>query len=169
MAKTEAAKKKALDRQRQERLEVRREKRRQLRERAEENAKQVESAYLHEMSHAGAMLEARDEESEDEWSGITFAHEDAMGQKEYEDEEVVATVTIVEDVDPRTFRAPESGPVPHTAFSPPLKREHDITKNPSEQQWSAKKAKKGVVKKREKVGKVSRKGKKADGASRKKG
>ncbi|TFK73979.1 hypothetical protein BDN72DRAFT_886560, partial [Pluteus cervinus] len=93
LAKADAARKKALDRQKQELLEARREKRRTLRERARENAALVEKAY-------GAP-EAQDQHSSDEgeWSGIAGSPPNAR-EDEYGDEETLATVTVIEDFDP---------------------------------------------------------------------
>lgn len=44
-------------------------------------------------------------EAEDEWAGLSHAHGKGMAEKEeeYEDAELLATVTVVEDFDPDTF------------------------------------------------------------------
>jgi ribosomal RNA-processing protein 17 len=112
LAKTEAARKKALEREKQQRLEDRREQRRSLRERAAENAAEVEKAY-------GAISDPSPDDQE--WQGISQSS-DSGEQKEqaYEDEHVLATVAIVEDFDPDTFlhgpMKPVSDPEPsHTA------------------------------------------------------
>ncbi|KIM40194.1 hypothetical protein M413DRAFT_49185, partial [Hebeloma cylindrosporum] len=86
VAKADAARAKAKEREKQERLEARREQRSMLRERALQNAAQVEQAY-------GAIL--GNAEDEEEWAGI-----DQRRDEEYEDEEILATVTVVEDFDP---------------------------------------------------------------------
>ncbi|KAJ7783290.1 nucleolar protein 12-domain-containing protein [Mycena metata] len=117
LAKADAARKKAVEREKQERLEARREQRRELRERAVENAAQVEKAY-------GAIIDA--DEEDDEWRGISGAPAKGKGkqmEEEYEDEDMLATVTVVEDFDPDTFihgprlksaPAPSTTPAPHT-------------------------------------------------------
>ncbi|KAF8893969.1 hypothetical protein BD779DRAFT_1504532 [Infundibulicybe gibba] len=90
LAKADAARKKAIEREKQERLEARREQRRMLRERAAENAAIVEEAY-------GAL-------PEDEWTGLQDSPDKGKQKEaEYEDEEILATVTVVEDFDPDTF------------------------------------------------------------------
>ncbi|KAJ7446171.1 nucleolar protein 12-domain-containing protein [Mycena galericulata] len=112
LAKADAARKKAVEREKQERLETRREQRRELRERAIENAAQVEKAY-------GAV---DPDDDEHEWIGIS----DAAGkgkqmEEEYEDEDMLATVTVVEDFDPDAFiHGPRltSIPTPFTSSAP---------------------------------------------------
>ncbi|KAG6918716.1 hypothetical protein DXG01_012201 [Tephrocybe rancida] len=96
LAKADAARKKAVEREKQERQESRREQRRMLRERAVENAAEVESAY-HDL------LGVPDTDPEDEWSGISSKDKGKQKEEEYEDEEIMATVTVVEDFDPDTF------------------------------------------------------------------
>ncbi|KJA29039.1 hypothetical protein HYPSUDRAFT_33549 [Hypholoma sublateritium FD-334 SS-4] len=93
LAKAEAARAKAKQREKEERQESRREQRRHLREKALENAAHVEKAYG---ATTDADLEADDSE-DDTWAGIQ--PEDA----EFEDEETLATVTVVEDFDPDTL------------------------------------------------------------------
>ncbi|KAJ3863161.1 nucleolar protein 12-domain-containing protein [Lentinula novae-zelandiae] len=112
LAKTEAAKKKALEREKQQRQEDRREQRRMLRERAAENAAEIEKAY-------GATLAPS--AGDQEWQGISDPGD--QKEQEYEDEEVLATVAIVEDFDPdtllhgptKTVSDPESSSVPVVA------------------------------------------------------
>ncbi|KAJ3883592.1 nucleolar protein 12-domain-containing protein [Lentinula edodes] len=112
LAKTEAAKKKALEREKQQRQEDRREQRRMLRERAAENAAEIEKAY-------GATLAPS--AGDQEWQGISDLSD--QKEQEYEDEEVLATVAIVEDFDPdtllhgptKTVSDPESSSVPVVA------------------------------------------------------
>ncbi|KAJ7072228.1 nucleolar protein 12-domain-containing protein [Mycena amicta] len=87
VAKADAARKKAIERERQQRLETRREQRQELRQRAVENAAQVERAYG-----------AADDSEDDEWEGISTK----VAEEEYEDEEMVATV-VVEDFDAETL------------------------------------------------------------------
>ncbi|KAG5649759.1 hypothetical protein H0H81_002144 [Sphagnurus paluster] len=96
LAKADAARKKAIEREKQERLENRREQRRMLRERALENAAEVESAYH-------ALLGVPDNEVDDDWKGISWEDKGKQKEEEYEDEEITATVTVVEDFDPDTF------------------------------------------------------------------
>ncbi|KAF9268957.1 hypothetical protein L218DRAFT_940743 [Marasmius fiardii PR-910] len=96
VAKAEAARKKAAEREKEERLETRREQRRMLKQQAAENAAQVEQA-------CGAILP-----DDDEWTGIseTPNDPDQMEQEqeqEFADDEVLATVAIVEDFDPDTL------------------------------------------------------------------
>ncbi|KAH7888608.1 nucleolar protein 12-domain-containing protein [Phlebopus sp. FC_14] len=88
VAKKEAAKKTAQLRERQERLESRREQRRALAERAARNAAEVEKAY-------GAVIDDKN----DEWGRISDDSEKEI-EEEYEGEEQLATVTVVEDFDP---------------------------------------------------------------------
>jgi len=94
LQKKEDAKKKAIDREKQERQEARREKRKLLAERAAKNAAETEKAY-------GASV---DEEAAGEWSGIAGPSrrqaDPVLREEEYEYEEEVATVTVVEDFDP---------------------------------------------------------------------
>ncbi|PSS06526.1 hypothetical protein PHLCEN_2v3693 [Hermanssonia centrifuga] len=97
--KHEAAKKKAIEREKQERLDNRREKRQLLAERAVENAAEVEKAY-------GGQVE--EDDSEDEWAGIGGSSKKGKEraeekEEEYEDEEQLATVTVVEDFDPEAL------------------------------------------------------------------
>ncbi|KAJ6625527.1 nucleolar protein 12-domain-containing protein [Mycena sp. CBHHK59/15] len=96
LAKADAARKKAVEREKQERLEMRREQRRTLRERAIENAAQVEKAY-------GAVDV---DEDDAQWTGISGSDGKDKGkqmEEEYEDEDMLATVTVVEDFDPDSF------------------------------------------------------------------
>ncbi|KAG0706084.1 nucleolar protein 12-domain-containing protein [Suillus ampliporus] len=88
--KKEVAKQKAKLREKQERLDTRREHRRALAERAVQNAAEVEKAY-------GAIIDDSDDEDE----GMGFSGNEVNG--EYEGEEQLATVTVVEDFDPATF------------------------------------------------------------------
>lgn len=97
VARTEAAKKKALERQKQERLEARNEQRRALRERAKENAALIEEAY------GGAP-------DEDEWAGIHTSDDGQHQEDEYEGEEQLATVTVVEDFDLDSFKLHDKKP-----------------------------------------------------------
>ncbi|KAH9485054.1 Ribosomal RNA-processing protein 17 [Psilocybe cubensis] len=121
LAKAEAARAKAKEREKQERLESRREQRQALREQAAQNAAQVEKAY-------GGVVE------DEEWTGISVSDQDGKEHAdEYEDEEVLATVTVVEDFDPDTIihgpaksdvPIPSSKPIPSQAKSsrlPPAK------------------------------------------------
>ncbi|KAJ4483298.1 nucleolar protein 12-domain-containing protein [Lentinula aciculospora] len=90
LAKTEAARKKAFEREKQQRQEDRREQRRMLRERAAENAAEIEKSY-------GAILAPSTEDQE--WQRISGEQK----EQEYEDEEALATVAIIEDFDPDTL------------------------------------------------------------------
>ncbi|KAJ7680435.1 nucleolar protein 12-domain-containing protein [Mycena polygramma] len=117
LAKADAARKKAVEREKQERLETRREQRRELREKAITNAAQVEKAY-------GAVDD--DDEGDDEWIGISGAARKGKGkqmEEEYEDEDMLATVTVVEDFDPDAFihgpRLVKSDPTPAPSTSAP--------------------------------------------------
>ncbi|PPQ63470.1 hypothetical protein CVT24_005127 [Panaeolus cyanescens] len=95
LAKAEAARNKAKEREKQERLQLRREQRQMLREKAIQNAAQVESAY-------GAII--GDDDDDEEWSGIDNSQSvNRQHDEEYENEETLATVTIVEDFDPDTI------------------------------------------------------------------
>ncbi|KAI6121501.1 nucleolar protein 12-domain-containing protein [Pisolithus croceorrhizus] len=85
VAKKEEAKKRAILREKQQRLELRRERRRALAERAAQNAAEVEKA-------CGAIL--------DDDEGENVADDASEIGEEYEGEEQLATVTVVEDFDP---------------------------------------------------------------------
>ncbi|KAG2345680.1 hypothetical protein BDR05DRAFT_930354 [Suillus weaverae] len=91
VAKKEDAIKKAKLREKQERLDTRREHRRALAERAAQNAAEVEKAY-------GAIIDDSDE-------GLGSSENDREREVngEYEGEEQLATVTVVEDFDPAAF------------------------------------------------------------------
>ncbi|KAG1815969.1 nucleolar protein 12-domain-containing protein [Suillus subaureus] len=91
VAKKEEAIKKAKLREKQERLDTRREHRRALAERAAQNAAEVEKAY-------GAIID-----NEDEGLGFSGNERDREVNGEYEGEEQLATVTVVEDFDPAVF------------------------------------------------------------------
>ncbi|KAI0766868.1 nucleolar protein 12-domain-containing protein [Trametes elegans] len=99
LQKKEEAKKKALEREKQERLETRREQRRMLAEQALKNAAEAERAYGGDV----------DDASDDEWDGLaTSSSPKGKGkalaeQEEFEDEEQLATVTVVEEFDPDTL------------------------------------------------------------------
>ncbi|KAJ8592332.1 hypothetical protein M405DRAFT_763687 [Rhizopogon salebrosus TDB-379] len=104
VAKKEEAKKKAKFREKQERLETRREHRRALAERATQNAAEVEKAY-------GAIIDGDDDES----LGLSGDDIDHEVKGEYEGDEQLATVTVVEDFDPAALLhgPPITGPT-HT-------------------------------------------------------
>ncbi|KAA1476789.1 hypothetical protein DENSPDRAFT_530278 [Dentipellis sp. KUC8613] len=97
LQKREAGKKKAQEREKRERLDARKEHRRMLAEQAKENAAKVEEAY------GGLVAGASDEEDDDEWTGFSAGEKGKGRADEYEDEEQVATVTVVEDFDPDTL------------------------------------------------------------------
>ncbi|KII92033.1 hypothetical protein PLICRDRAFT_103105 [Plicaturopsis crispa FD-325 SS-3] len=108
LAKKEGAKQRAIEREKQERLEARREQRQMLREQAIQNAKEVESAY-------GALVSGIDDDDE-EWAGISDKgkgkQREQEQEEEYEDEEQLATVTVVEDFDPHTILHGPASSVP---------------------------------------------------------
>ncbi|KAJ7594422.1 nucleolar protein 12-domain-containing protein [Mycena floridula] len=106
LAKADAARKKAAAREKEDHLEARREQRRMLRERAAENAAQVERAY-------GAISD------EEEWDGISDKGKQKEQEHDYEDEQVVATVAVVEDFDPDSIIYGESEPNPSATSSVP--------------------------------------------------
>ncbi|EIW82804.1 hypothetical protein CONPUDRAFT_151861 [Coniophora puteana RWD-64-598 SS2] len=102
VAKQKAAKEKAVARDKEARLEARREHRRLLAERAAQNAAEVEGAY----GAAGGSPELAN--SGNGWDGLTAgpdAQDDAGVEEdmEFENEEQLATVTVVEDFDPSSF------------------------------------------------------------------
>jgi len=121
VAKKEEAKKKAKLREKLERLETRREHRRALAERAVQNAAEVEKAY-------GAIID------DDEDEGLGFSGDD-MNQEvkgEYEGDEQLATVTVVEDFDPAALlhgppmavsTHPDRSDTPSLAFLKPKGKE----------------------------------------------
>ncbi|KAI0818480.1 nucleolar protein 12-domain-containing protein [Trametes gibbosa] len=99
LQKKENAKNKALEREKQERLEARREQRRMLAEQAAKNVEEVERAY-------GGIV---DDDSDSDWDGLGESSTSkgkakvSAEQEEFEDEEQLATVTVVEDFDPDTL------------------------------------------------------------------
>ncbi|KAJ3513789.1 hypothetical protein NMY22_g14938 [Coprinellus aureogranulatus] len=115
-AKADAARKRAQERAKQEHREERREARQALREQAKENAAQVEKAYAEIIG--GAVADGSDDEFGGEWQGVGTSsgiEKDA----EYEGEEVVATVTVVEDFDPSTLTTGDPAPSrPETSEEP---------------------------------------------------
>lgn len=117
--KKEAAKAKAIARERDERLKLRKEQRQALKVRAEENARQVESVFQEGtlqslVSFFSAFLmaildylqEFGDEEpdTESETGSSSTKKATSQGIQEYEDEERLATVTVIEDCEPESFR-----------------------------------------------------------------
>jgi len=98
IVKKEAKVAKAKERQRLERLDFRREKRRELAERAISNNDAVERAYRKDDSDEGFASE--------EDPSTTRAKEEEL---EFEDEEQLATVTVIQDFDVELFDGPVSG------------------------------------------------------------
>jgi len=100
IVKKEAKKAKAIERERQERLEARREHRKALQEQAAQNVKLVESAYRENVNEG-----SDDDDSEEEFTGFSSAEKGkAKATQEYEDEEQLATVTVVEEFDPDSLK-----------------------------------------------------------------
>ncbi|KAI6046066.1 nucleolar protein 12-domain-containing protein [Pisolithus marmoratus] len=98
LAKKEDAKKRAILKEKQQRLELRRERRRALAERAARNAAEVEKA-------CGAIVDEDDDDGES-------IHDASEIGEEYEGEEQLATVTVVEDFDPAALLHEEQEQVP---------------------------------------------------------
>ncbi|KAL5523774.1 hypothetical protein ACEPAG_7947 [Sanghuangporus baumii] len=102
LLKKEAAKNKAKERERHERLQTRKEQRQALKEKAEENARLVESAWKQTVG---------DESGDDDTVEISA---DDKGKRkatqEFEDEQQLATVTVVEEFDPEILRHGSPGP-----------------------------------------------------------
>ncbi|KAF8161192.1 nucleolar protein 12-domain-containing protein [Crassisporium funariophilum] len=116
LAKAEAARSKAKEREKQDRLEARREQRRMLREQAIENSTQVEKAYGAVIAHSCSA-----DEDADDWTGIGSSQKQDNGRdEEFEDEEMLATVTVIEDFDPDTIIHGPANPNPPTIPSQPL-------------------------------------------------
>ncbi|KAH9940428.1 nucleolar protein 12-domain-containing protein [Epithele typhae] len=94
--KKEAAKQKAMEREKQDRLEARREHRKLIAEQAKKNAEQAERAYR------GTPEDGDDSGAESSGSVVSNRKAGAAPeeQEEYEDEEQLATVTVVEEFDP---------------------------------------------------------------------
>ncbi|KAF8557581.1 hypothetical protein OG21DRAFT_1538413 [Imleria badia] len=120
VARREQAKKKAQLREKQERLETRREHRRALAERAARNAAEVERA-------CGAFADG----DGDEWGGVSSEPEGM--EEEYEGEEQLATVTVVQDFDLSTLLhgpapAPTRAPVPDVVEETRRKKPAKVTK-----------------------------------------
>ncbi|KAF7984255.1 hypothetical protein HWV62_16090 [Athelia sp. TMB] len=120
LEKTTAAKNKAIEKEKQERLETRREQRRALAERAAANAAEVEKAYGGAAGTSAVVLSpyalvndhAPLDDSNDELSNLPSSSrrqqkkaqgQSAPAEEEFEDEEQLATVTVVEDFDPDTI------------------------------------------------------------------
>ncbi|KAI6157584.1 nucleolar protein 12-domain-containing protein [Pisolithus tinctorius] len=97
LAKKEEAKKRAQLREKQQRLELRRERRRALAERAARNVAEVEKA-------CGAIVD------EDDDDGNSIDNDASEIGEEYEGEEQLATVTVVEDFDPAALLHEEQHP-----------------------------------------------------------
>ncbi|GBE81542.1 nucleolar protein 12-domain-containing protein [Sparassis latifolia] len=96
LQKKEDAKKKAQEREKKVRLEARREQRHMLAQRAALNAAETEKAY-------GGHID--DQDSETDWTGLANrsrngARNETGQEEQYEYDEHVATVTVVEDFDP---------------------------------------------------------------------
>jgi ribosomal RNA-processing protein 17 len=99
-----------------------------LRERALQNAAQVEQAYGAILGafqfHFSAAIYTHwlvgDAEDEEEWTGIGNSTPDNQQcDEEYEDEEILATVTIVEDFDPDSIiHGPSKTDIPTAASLP---------------------------------------------------
>lgn len=100
LAKKEEAKKRAQLREKQQRLELRRERRRALAERVARNVAEVEKA-------CGAIV---DEDDHDDHDGNSVDNNSSEIGEEYEGEEQLATVTVVEDFDPAALLHEEQHP-----------------------------------------------------------
>ncbi|KAG1716644.1 hypothetical protein ID866_522 [Astraeus odoratus] len=134
VAKKEEAKKHAKVREKQERQELRREHRRALAERAAQNAAEIEKAY-------GAVIGV----GGDEWGGIT--DESVAIGEEYEGEEQLATVTVVEDFDLFALHEiPENVETAHRDFStsPPLPHKGKGKEKPTTNETSTKRLKRST-------------------------
>ncbi|CAG7851545.1 SubName: Full=Uncharacterized protein {ECO:0000313/EMBL:CCA67463.1} [Serendipita indica DSM 11827] len=90
LARKEAGKAKALEKERQHRLEERRERRRELAERAAQNAKEIERSY-------GAEYNSDDE------NASASSSKSEVEDVQFENEEQLATVTVVDEFDPSTL------------------------------------------------------------------
>ncbi|RXW22019.1 hypothetical protein EST38_g3833 [Candolleomyces aberdarensis] len=140
-AKTEAARKKAKEREKQERLQDRRERRQALREQAQENAHKVEQAYA--AAILGDAVDDDDAGNDDEWHGVTPSS-GTEKDAQYQGEEVVATVTVVEDFDPSTLTTAE--PVPAQETSEEFTEPNSTSKPPSSHEKPPQKLAKRKVK-----------------------
>ncbi|THH05284.1 hypothetical protein EW145_g4908 [Phellinidium pouzarii] len=99
LEKRQAAKEKAKERDRLEHLQARKEHRQALQERAIENAEMVESAFRKKIDGSD------DENDNTEFRGFsTFGKGKGKAIQEYEDEEQLATVTVIEEFDPNSLR-----------------------------------------------------------------
>ncbi|KAF8482733.1 nucleolar protein 12-domain-containing protein [Russula ochroleuca] len=135
LAKKEESKKRAQAREKEERLEARREQRRVLAEQAAQNAAEVEEAYGGFAQHV--------ESDQESWTGIASPSTVPADQREYSDEEQLATVTVVEDFDPSMllYHPPAAAattsdaehrpllPQPHSQPPPPLLRGGKASRN----------------------------------------
>ncbi|KAI9461248.1 nucleolar protein 12-domain-containing protein [Lactarius psammicola] len=123
LAKKEESKKKALAREKQERLEARRECRANVYDRSNVVSSRSKLPRTRQRLKRRTVDFVQNTESDDEeWNGIASAPSNDAGleqEKAYSDEEQLATVTIVEDFDPSTLI---HGPTPSEpqAESPPL-------------------------------------------------
>ncbi|KAG8852278.1 hypothetical protein FRB91_006718 [Serendipita sp. 411] len=98
LARQEAGKARAMEKERQARLEERREIRKELKERAVKNAREVERTYGGEYDSGNP--------GEASTSSQTGPHQEDV---QYEDQEQLATVTIVEEFNPDDFRSANTG------------------------------------------------------------
>ncbi|KAI0000421.1 ubiquitin-related domain-containing protein [Russula vinacea] len=120
VGKKEESKKRAQAREKEERLEARREKRRVLAEQAVQNAAKVEEAYGGFAQHV--------ESDQESWTGIASPSSVPADQREYSDEEQLATVTVVEDFDPTMLLYhPAATNTTSDAVEPPAAAERGTT------------------------------------------
>ncbi|ESK97128.1 protein required for cell viability rrp17 [Moniliophthora roreri MCA 2997] len=129
VAKAEAARKKAAEREKRERLQTKKEQRRMLKEQAAENAAQVERAY-------GAIIS----DDETEWHGIQDSDQKEQ-EHEFGDQEVVATVAVVEDFDPDSLLHGSNDTHNHGSSSRPKQSPPSVPAPPAIKRDSTKKAK----------------------------
>lgn len=132
LLKKEAAKTRAKEREHQERLQARRDQRQALQEQARANAELVENAYrngalqiLPHRCHGDGTVNlcycaaVGGDGSEDEFTGFASADKGKARaiEEAYEDEEQLATVTVVEEFDPEEFRHPDTARGPSSRLT----------------------------------------------------
>ena len=109
-----------------------------LREQAIENAAQVEKAYgaivgqwsFHLNFNQQSFRSNYDlDNNDDEWAGLSAKENER--DEEYEDEEILATVTVVEDFDPDTII--HGPPKPDRSNHPPVAQPDRLEPKPSRQ------------------------------------
>ena len=123
-----------------------------LRERAKENAAEVEKAYGAVLGEKLSRIFCRScqpsphaENGDEEWTGISpSSNKGKQKEEEYQDEEILATVTVVEDFDPDSII--HGSPTPGARERSPLESTPTISKSTRDTGLSKKRLKGKKVK-----------------------